>query len=356
MNCNFDLKSSILYDQLSFPTLLFNDPNWNKESSYDIALFKSGETYISLLKDIRSSLTPYEEDIKYFFSTNQTPMSDLIDIIIDAYPLTGFNSLEEYFDHLMNTNNTDLIKKCVFAVNNLTEEDIDYNDCDNDIDFIQKINLEQRLKWLLLLFFQNPKKELEKLKDLYKKLLPYHNQYYSDQEVQMVGQYVEQQINSMDPEKHKALTHGIYDLSVLTETNITIYVSYWHMFSLIVSKNQNDTTLIWGIKLQEAFSEIDRLGKDKINKVTKLFKSLSDPNKFRILKLISSGETKIKEIARIIGVSSATVSYHISDLFTMGIIKFKAQTKSLGYQINKEALDEAWDFIMTELNVEDKSN
>jgi predicted transcriptional regulator len=53
------------------------------------------------------------------------------------------------------------------------------------------------------------------------------------------------------------------------------------------------------------------------------FKNLGDTTRYKVLKNISNGITSTKDIANSLGVSSATVSYHINQLNTSKILKLE---------------------------------
>jgi len=57
-----------------------------------------------------------------------------------------------------------------------------------------------------------------------------------------------------------------------------------------------------------------------MKKLTKIFKSLSDPNRLRIIKMLEQKELCLCEISKILGLANSTVSKHLSILRESGLI------------------------------------
>ena len=69
-----------------------------------------------------------------------------------------------------------------------------------------------------------------------------------------------------------------------------------------------------------------------------------------MLKLIVSGETSTKKIAKALDVSSATISYHINNILAAKIIKMDKSNNKFGYVIDYELLEETIEEFKKDLN------
>lgn len=92
--------------------------------------------------------------------------------------------------------------------------------------------------------------------------------------------------------------------------------------------------------MEEAFRKMKEINENKIVERVQIFKNLGDKTRYEVLKLIAEGETSVKNIANQLGVSSATISYHINNFLTSKIIKFDKGKNKLNYVIDYELLEE----------------
>ncbi len=66
----------------------------------------------------------------------------------------------------------------------------------------------------------------------------------------------------------------------------------------------------------------------------KIFKSLSDPNRIRILKMLQGKTLCVCEITEVLKLAASTVSSHLSNLKESGLIIEKKDGKWINYSIN----------------------
>lgn len=84
--------------------------------------------------------------------------------------------------------------------------------------------------------------------------------------------------------------------------------------------------------------EFKRIAKEKLDREEQrllLCKNLGDKTRYEILKAIAQGEVANKELAKALGVSSATVSYHVNQLVLAGILKVDASKGRFGYALDR---------------------
>lgn len=87
-----------------------------------------------------------------------------------------------------------------------------------------------------------------------------------------------------------------------------------------------------------------------MQKTTNIFKSLSDPNRLRILKMLQISPLCVCEIKEILGLSNSTVSQHLSILKKSGFIKETRDGRWINYAVNFHTDDDRVTAILTSLD------
>lgn len=87
-----------------------------------------------------------------------------------------------------------------------------------------------------------------------------------------------------------------------------------------------------------------------IEEKTKIFKSLSDPNRLRILKMLQTKSLCVCEITDILQLATSTVSKHLSILKAAGFIIEEKDGKWVNYLINPRPSDARISSIISTLD------
>jgi len=87
-----------------------------------------------------------------------------------------------------------------------------------------------------------------------------------------------------------------------------------------------------------------------IEEKTKIFKSLSDPNRLRILKMLQTKSLCVCEITDILKLATSTVSKHLSILKAVGFIIEEKDGKWVNYSINPRPSDPRISSILSTLD------
>ena len=117
-----------------------------------------------------------------------------------------------------------------------------------------------------------------------------------------------------------------------SEINILIL---WHAEIFNFSFTLDDELyLIYGFALEQ------RINEDIVEKKSRnFFKVLSDKKRYEILKLLSDRDWYARELAEHFDVTTSTISYHLSQLYDLGIISFKeGKNNRVYYNLQKEKL------------------
>jgi ArsR family transcriptional regulator len=68
-----------------------------------------------------------------------------------------------------------------------------------------------------------------------------------------------------------------------------------------------------------------------------VFKALSDPNRIRIMKMVTVRELCLCELREILGLSSSTVSKHLTILRDAGLLLDSKEGKWVNFRVNADA-------------------
>ena len=72
--------------------------------------------------------------------------------------------------------------------------------------------------------------------------------------------------------------------------------------------------------------------------VDKIFKSLADVNRRKILSILKNGDLTVSEILKFLDIKQATLSSHLAILRKAGLVNFLIRGKQRIYKLNRETL------------------
>ena len=95
----------------------------------------------------------------------------------------------------------------------------------------------------------------------------------------------------------------------------------------------------YGVLCDKLHDKKENIGADSIENLFSQLKSITDMTRLRILKLISNGPMKGYEIAKAVGLTPATVSHHMNELFSQNFVSIEKQGASVLYSLNYAAFE-----------------
>ena len=87
-----------------------------------------------------------------------------------------------------------------------------------------------------------------------------------------------------------------------------------------------------------------------LKKQTEIFKSLSDPNRIRILKMLQIKPLCVCEITEILGLAASTVSEHLAVLKRAGFVSMSKKGKWIDYHLIKNPSEPELASLITALH------
>lgn len=125
----------------------------------------------------------------------------------------------------------------------------------------------------------------------------------------------------------------------IKDYDVKIHVSYFNYYgeSSWGSMDDNSVWYVLGAYSDKYYADEDEFDKDTFQL---LFKTLSDKKRLDIIELLAKRPWYVSELAEQLGLTAATVSYHISMLWRFNIIKFERSDHRIYYSLDKKRLKE----------------
>lgn len=339
MKVQFYKAESRLFDLFKFGKILFLNGD---EKEYD-------ETYQQWIKDIQKNLEKERIHITLFYQTDEYATHDLNQLLFNAFPLFGYTK-DSYFKYLLSQSSDVLKTKLYEAL--VTSSQASVDQYPNPITFIQNLETDNAYKWQLLLLIDHPLKVIEDFKRWIDSIEPLFDQYYQsyEQAVANLGVSLESTLQHGGSESVELLSKGRIKGLLQNTNTVHLLISVMFKYEVMINPKKDILNLIWGLNMEEAFKTMAEKDISSSDKRVLVFKNLGDKTRYEVIKLISSGMTSVKEIASKIGVSSATISYHISELLKSNIVTLENQNKKFSYVIDYDYLAEIFEALKQDLN------
>lgn len=295
-------------------------------------------------KDIKEiSENPIFHKARYFVDV-EIPTNN---IFINSHFITCSKDLDEYFRNLLEQNEDDL-RKDIFKALEFGEL-IEYKD-ENFIDLIEKIDkedLDSDVKWYLLSLIKEPKLYVKRFTGLIEEYLPLYQQ--------LKDRYWKSYMEFVEWIDGKLLDHGIDFIDEHLEfINLRQYDEVqlnFTLFNLISSYHYGEGSVHLFIGLMFKKFVDDQKDKKDIDKHLTVYKVLSDKTRFDILNILIDEESYGQEIAEKLGITTATVSYHMDYLLGASLILIKRKSRRIYYSVNKEQIKNSISFLEKELRL-----
>lgn len=364
MNFNFYPIESRIFDFLVFPSLISEKERYEKSKEEDGFKVPYFSDYLDLLNRVEVQLEPYIKDINIYYMNNLHREYDFIDMISSLYMIFGHKSEGEYLDMLLGLDDKDIIKSIAYSIISDNENSVNYSEelmnrakalslnKSELISLIKDLPTEASSKWNLFLIIEEPVKYMKMYVDLMYKVLPIFTDFYKsyEEEVGRYGQYLAEFLNENGAKGLEEKTYSILDSKILNDEENRILISSVLQYGIFITGAGQYSYMSWGLKMDEAFKIMKEANENKINERVQVFKNLGDKTRYEVVRLIASGQTSTKEIAQALGVSSATISYHLNNLLQAKIIKIDRTDNRYGYVVDHELLELICNELMKDLN------
>lgn len=304
------------------------------------------EAYKSLLAAIQNDLSPFKDDISKFYFNDAV---NLISLLSARESLFEFDSVYGFIHHCLGLTESELKASILYCT--LTNGDFtdfqeplwsEANEAIHDPTQAMRILNDNEYtsdtKWQVLTLLQDPKKALTTYEALLKELEPIFDKHYKAFEGQLTAD-VEAFFNRIEALGDKpldTLSHGILNDALLPKEGVHFLFSYFNAYSVILMPSLRHPMILWGAKVETTFNRLKELHAEQQLERVNLFKTLGDKTRYDVLKCVASGITSTKLIAEALGVTPATISYHLNTLTTTKLILLTQQDNKLLQKVNQE--------------------
>lgn len=338
-NINVDFMENIAIEMLC--CIRRYASNKNIQDNFKEFSIKPDESINPWIEKIKDSISLFlDSELKSLFGVNPFNSSTLIAININ----NDLNSCEDFIDILEKLSPEEYIKVLhdEFQLkNDITIEELKNaipSKCsDDDINLIfEMLNNPQetleRMRYAIKKFYSSFFScYVNELESLLQKKLAEHKVLYKEYGISFIK-----------------LTTFLDEATIDNINYITFYISYFkdtNTMMLKESKDYDSLYVVYGFQLEKYFDNTVIAERRKL-----LFKALSDEKRIEIIQLLSKRSWYGIELAKHLGITTATLSYHVAKLFEIGIISYEEKEKNrFYYKLEVENLKELFETSLKNL-------
>ncbi|UCZ53109.1 metalloregulator ArsR/SmtB family transcription factor [Bacillus shivajii] len=247
----------------------------------------------------------------------------------------GRQDIHSFISMLYQMSLSELFYYFTHAGTNELEEVSDYNDPQQVVRFLEKLNLPEREKWKLSYLIFGGEKTKKRFIQLVER---FYYQYFQPFEKEVV----ETQERLIDELKSaNQIGEPSYLKEILPDSEcgggsdkpLFIFASNFIDTEYLVFKSvvPSVTTLIIGTRYMEALFK-SKVEKDVLNTI----RIMADVRRYNILITLKGQPRYGDELAKELGVSNSTMSHHLSSLVSQRLIKSIRRENRVYYELNKE--------------------
>ncbi|MCD4712651.1 MAG: ArsR family transcriptional regulator [Clostridiales bacterium] len=339
----FPVESRIV-DLLFFPESIFFDKKYRKELESSPYMeyvpeeaMKEYEAYVEALK-------PYEADIQKFYFEDQS----LPSLLSKSYAPFGYESAGDYLEFITSRSEEELLNCFLAKLKSLligvrdTHENGDAMGMDSHIELLEQIPLSDEERWKISKLLRHPKETTQEWIRLIKIIEPIFDAFYRvrESEVVKMGEKIIKQLTLTDGEAIFEMSNQMLSKELLPNGNILISVI--NNYILEFNLRSNVQYIRWGLDVEALMEKIRNAKESELKERVLLFKNLGDKTRYEVVRMIAQGVETAKEISEILGVSQATISYHIGNLTSSKLILLDKREGRYNYKVNFDYLESAY--------------
>ncbi len=352
MQFEFFPSESRIVDLLFFPESIFYDKKYRKdlESSPYMEYIpeesmKQYEVYVEVLR-------PYEKDIQKFYFDEQS----LPSLLSKLYAPFGYKTAGAYLEFIASLSEEALINcfltKLTSLVNRAqgTHENEIAIDTDSHIELLEQIPLSDEERWKISKLLRHPKEMTLEWVQLIRIIEPLFDAIYKlrESEVVEMGEKITRELTLTDGESIVEMSNEMLSKDLLPSGNILISVI--SNYNLEFNTRSNIQYIRWGLDVGDLMEKIRNAKESELKERVLLFKNLGDKTRYEVVRLIAQGVETAKEIAETLGVSQATISYHIGNLTSSKLILLDRREGNYNYKVNFDYLESAYLKMLKDFN------
>lgn len=347
MAYQFAYEQSKILDFLNFPNYVFvseSEQEIFKQNYYEYI----PQDLLDLFKDIEKILIPYKNEISEYYLLKDFSFSS---VLLKAVNIFDHSTIEDYFKSIKNLK-TEEVKYHIIKSLLASENDVSYTEVDESaikdimdeskyMSFVENTSMEGSSKWHVMQWLAMTETKVTKYLELMTLLRPLYDSFSKEYEGQVLeyGQGLIEDLNK--GKKLYDITHGLVKDNLYPQGNILISWVQPMEISIILSEDR--PYMRFGFKVEAFLENMKILDENAMVERVTAFKNLGDKTRYSVLKCVASGMDSTKKIAETLGVSSATISYHLNNLLSSRLISYESIDGKVRPQVNKEWIKQILD-------------
>lgn len=350
-----------LMNRLMFPLLLQKQSRENPEEWFEEPL----KPIIDELTHMAKGLQPFEEEIKEFYDRDM-----FMSVFITSDEVLFLEDWQQYVE-LWRSKSDEAIKQLFVEAllresdgNRFTDEEIQEKSKElvgNPfalLDELNKMPLEDTVRWAYFNAITSPVKAVNEFIELHEKLEEVFEAVYEEYEQLLLESFTifERRMDET-PEFIQNAFQGITKITEHELSSNQIRVIPMLILSDFLGTNieKYDIDVIFlGGRFVETVDLLVTFRENQQKERISIFKSLGDPTRYNIICQIASGVKSVKNIAESLGITSATVGYHINQMLISNLVMHDWNKKDCQNPINQEMLHQAIQGLFSDLQLDEK--
>ena len=333
-------------NQLLYPILILKkDRDEERPSSL---LEEQLEVIVEEMRQMSVPLEPYKDNILYFYKDDALRM-----FFVNVKNVLRYHSFEEYAKVLHSMDEEKIKKQLMTAIVKQDEEEASVEDKVTELlgnqfaflDFLKNLPIDDTVRWNYFTIMSQSKKFVEDFISLHQILKPIFEKVYAEYLPILEKSY--QEFETTIQEHPTILAEAFSGTKVIEEID-------WASDEIAVIPTlllsdfffQDSEILILGAKSLEVIQHVIQTRLDKQQERINVFKNLGDKTRYQIFCEIAKGSKSVKGIAEQLGITSATVSYHINELVLSNLVVHGWNKKDCTQAIHTELITEVMNGLM----------
>jgi DNA-binding transcriptional ArsR family regulator len=210
------------------------------------------------------------------------------------------------------------------------------------LDFIRKLKLPSSIKWEALEFFSDVKTSMKGFIELVNDYIPVYKKVIKKNK-NLIENFENYIASGIESEGEAFFNRFLRDTMSLDADQVIAGILFFNSRSLICTTVGEKLYVFVGMDYEETVKLVTGDGDMDIN--ISIYKNLSDKTRFQILNLLKDQELYGQEIAEKVGITMATVSYHMSYLLASNLVKLDRVGQKGYYTLKRDTLRKSVDFL-----------
>lgn len=345
MHIYFSREAGVLFDLLFTLDWLCNEDVIKEDiKQYEVTIDKTLDEALQIIKtkDIDKKI------LNFFFNAE----TRIYQTFAGFHMIWKCKTLDNYLNYIKHQSREDIIYNLLASLKEKSQlnEDVDAMLSNQNLmfNFIKKLEVSSGTKWNIFDFIENTPSYIENFIQFIKDFEPLYLELtikFKDR-IDDFYDYVEQNIESRGFEYLKNITKNFINYDEVEDICLAPSVSGYGLFHDIKDKQ---CFMFMGVYFDKIIYKLS--GLDDIKNNLLIFKNLSDPTRFQIIKMLEYRGHYGQEISEKLGITTATVSYHLNYLMIANLVSTEKSDHRVYYSLNKEALKNAMKFLKNELRL-----